>query len=66
MRLTTDGRVRQIWHIPLGQSKETLKPGETIGVHCIAVDSQGNIYLGDIYGERAQKFIPATRRDHSE
>jgi hypothetical protein len=62
MRFRRDGRVCQIWHIPLGESKETLQPGETIGVHGIAQDSQGNIYLGDIYGERAQKFVPVTKR----
>ena len=33
------------------------KSGEVSWVHGIAVDSQGNIYLGDIQGKRAQKFV---------
>jgi hypothetical protein len=33
------------------------KPGELDWVHAIAVDSRGNLYLGDIQGRRAQKFI---------
>jgi len=33
------------------------KPGELDWVHGIATDSQGNLYLGDIQGKRAQKFL---------
>ncbi|QDT46123.1 Virginiamycin B lyase [Symmachiella dynata] len=70
MRFNTDGRVQQVWSIPLGDIGENkdkpdgsrLKPGEAVGVHCIAQDSQGNLYVGDIYGERAQKFVPVTQR----
>jgi hypothetical protein len=32
------------------------KPGQLDWVHGIAVDSNGNLYLGDIQGKRAQKF----------
>ncbi len=32
------------------------QPGAVDWVHAVAVDSQGNIYLGDIQGRRAQKF----------
>jgi len=35
------------------------QPGEVDWVHGIAVDSNGNLYLGDIQGQRVQKF---TRR----
>lgn len=62
MRFSSDGRTRQVWSLPLGESKEKLKPGETIGAHCIVADSKGNLYVGDIYGERAQKFVPVTER----
>ena len=62
MRFSPDGRARQLWAIPLGKSKETLKPGEAIGIHCIARDAKGNLYVGDIYGERAQKFRPVSKR----
>ena len=70
MRLANNGRVKQIWTVPLGdigKDKDNpdvsrLKPGETVGIHCIDEDSKGNIYVGDIYGERAQKFVPVTSR----
>src|SRR5262249_36424167 len=61
VRFSPEGKVRQVWTIPLGV-KGKLKPGEAIGVHCIAEDEQGNLYVGDIYGERAQKFVPVSRR----
>ncbi len=32
------------------------KPGEVDWVHTIAVDSKGNIYLGDIQGKRIQRY----------
>ncbi|MEQ9408142.1 MAG: peptidyl-alpha-hydroxyglycine alpha-amidating lyase family protein [Fuerstiella sp.] len=70
MRFDTDGRVQQVWTIPLGDIGEDknnpdtskLAPGEAVGVHCIVQDSKGNLYVGDIYGERAQKFVPVTSR----
>lgn len=61
VRFSTDGRVRQLWTLPMGEVGNT-KPGETVGAHCIVKDSKSNIYIGDIYGERAQKFIPITSR----
>lgn len=70
MRFSTDGRVQQIWQIPLadiGEDKNNpnvsnLNPGEAAGVHCIAQDSKGNLFVGEIYSERAQKFIAITKR----
>ncbi len=70
MRFDTDGRVKQMWSIPLGDigtdknhpQTANLKPGEAVGVHCIVQDSKGNLYVGDIYGEHAQKFTPVTKR----
>lgn len=61
LRFSTDGRVRQMWTIPLGEQGK-VQPGEAIGIHCIDQDSQGNLYVGDIYGERAQKFVPVAQR----
>ena len=61
MRFGTDGRMRQLYTLPLGV-EGNVQPGETRGVHCLAVDKAGNVYLGDIYGERAQKFVPLTKR----
>lgn len=66
MRFAPDGKVKQIWTIPLGQVKGKTKPGEAIGVHCIVQDSKGNLYVGDIYGERAQKFVAVTKRAKKE
>jgi len=55
MKLNLKGKVLQ--RVPL--QKTTIPPGK-IGqlnwVHGIAFDSQGNLYLGDIQGGRAQKF----------
>lgn len=56
MRLDTTGRLLQLWTIPKGTDGEE-KPGELNWVHGIGVDSQGNLYAGDIVGQRAQKFV---------
>jgi NHL repeat len=59
MVLTPDGRVKRLWMFPKGQH-----PGELEWVHTLAVDSAGTLYLGDIQGKRAQKFLrlePADR-----
>jgi len=70
MRFSRDGKVQQIWQIPLGDIGKDknnpdvsgLKPGEAVGVHAIAVDGKGNLYVGEIYSERAQKFMPVVKR----
>ena len=34
--------------------------GQWYGLHMIAIDSQGNIYTGEVQnGERVQRFVPA-------
>lgn len=33
------------------------KPGEVNWLHAVAVDSDGNLYVGDIKGQRAQKLV---------
>jgi DNA-binding beta-propeller fold protein YncE len=73
MRFSTTGRLLQMWQIPLGDIGEDknnpdvsgLKAGEAVGVHCLATDSAGNLYVGEIYSERAQKFIPIANRPKS-
>jgi DNA-binding beta-propeller fold protein YncE len=52
MVFTPDGRVKRLWTFPKGQ-----RPGELDWVHALAVDRHGNLYLGDIQGRRAQKFL---------
>jgi sugar lactone lactonase YvrE len=58
MRFSTDGRVRQLWTVPVAQEGEA-KPGECNWLHAVAVDSQGNLYAGDIMGKRVQKLVRA-------
>ena len=55
IKLSPDGKVRL--RVPLQQTTVAPgNPGEVDWVHCIAIDSKGDIYLGDIQGKRAQKF----------
>jgi len=56
VRFDTSGRVLQLWALPLGtEGKE--QPGEVNWLHGVALDSQGNLYVGDIIGKRAQKLL---------
>jgi peptidylamidoglycolate lyase len=57
MRFSLDGRVQQVWGVPIGVDGKDTKPGECNWVHGMAIDAQGNIYAGDILGKRLQKFI---------
>jgi DNA-binding beta-propeller fold protein YncE len=62
MVFTPDGRVTRLITFPKGQ-----RPGELDWVHALAVDRRGDLYLGDIQGKRAQKFLrlePAGREGH--
>jgi len=56
VRFDTSGRVLQLWTFPLGEEGKE-QPGQLNWIHAIGVDSQGNLYLGDIRGRRAQKFV---------
>ena len=56
MRFSTDGRARQLWSTPLGLDGQE-QPGQCNWLHCVALDSQGNLYAGDINGKRLQKFV---------
>jgi hypothetical protein len=55
-KFAADGRLLQLWTVPKGADGQE-KPGELNWVHAMAIDSQGNIYAGDINGRRAQKFV---------
>ncbi len=60
VKLDTSGKV--LLRVSLPKTADPPgKLGEVNWVHGIAVDSQGNLYLGDIQGRRAQKFSPQTR-----
>jgi DNA-binding beta-propeller fold protein YncE len=55
MKLNLKGEV--LLRIPLPKTVVPPgKPGELDWVHSVAVDSKGDLYLGDIQGMRAQKF----------
>ena len=56
MKFDTTGRVLQLWTTPKGVDGAE-QPGDLNWVHGVALDSQGNIYAGDIIGKRAQKFV---------
>jgi DNA-binding beta-propeller fold protein YncE len=52
MVFTPDGRLTRLCTFPKGQ-----RSGELDWLHALAVDRRGNLYLGDIQGKRAQKFL---------
>jgi DNA-binding beta-propeller fold protein YncE len=56
MRLSPEGKLLALWTIPKGADGKE-RPGEVNWLHCIAVDSHGDLYLGDIQGRRIQKFV---------
>lgn len=58
MKFDSTGRALQVWSVPKGEDGHE-QPGDCNWVHCIALDSQGSIYVGDIIGKRAQKFVRA-------
>lgn len=64
LRFSTDGKLRQLWTVPVGQDGQE-QPGQCNWLHAAAVDSQGNLYAGDINGKRMQKFLrdPAAPRE---
>ena len=52
----TAGKLNELWTVPKGEDGKE-KAGDLNWVHCIALDSQGNIFAGDIRGKRIQKFV---------
>lgn len=58
MRFSPEGRALQLWTVPLGPDGQE-KPGQCNWLHAVALDSQGNLYAGDIMGKRLQKLVRA-------
>lgn len=56
VKFNTAGRILQLWTIPKGEDGNE-KPGDVNWLHAMAFDSRGNLYVGDIIGKRAQKFV---------
>ena len=55
-KFNTDGKMLELHGFPKGvDGAEQL--GDLNWVHGIAMDGQGNLYLGDITGKRLQKFL---------
>ncbi len=60
MVFTPEGRLTRLYTFPQGRGS-----GELEWVHALAVDPRGNLYLGDIQGRRAQKFLRIEPSDYS-
>ena len=60
MKLDTTGRVLEHWVFPLAEEGKLI-PGQTDWIHGMGVDSNGNLYVGDVRdwseSHRVQKFI---------
>jgi DNA-binding beta-propeller fold protein YncE len=56
MKFAPTGRLLQLFTIPKG-ADGLERPGEVNWVHALAVDSRGHLYLGDIKGKKAQRFL---------
>ena len=42
----------------IGSLREEIEPGQFVAPHCIAMDSHGAIYVGEVLeGKRIQKFV---------
>ena len=61
MKFTMDGKAKLQWVIPRSQDGSE-SPGDLNWVHCIAEDSMGALYCGDVRGMRIQKFNCLTER----
>lgn len=57
MCFTPQRRLVAQWGVPMGAGPDS-PPGQLDWVHCLAVDSRGAIYAGDVMGQRIQKFVP--------
>ncbi len=60
MKLNSDGKVLVRVSLPKTENP-SAKPGEVNQIHGIAVDSQGNLYLGGILAYPPRKFSPRTQ-----
>jgi DNA-binding beta-propeller fold protein YncE len=57
LKLDTEGHIKLLAVFPKGENGKE-KPGDLNWVHGMAVADDGTVYLGDVQGKRAQKFIP--------
>ena len=59
LQFTTAGRLLSSW------GTYGSMPGAVFGVHQFSVDSEGNVYMAEAFGGRAQKFAPRKGVDKS-
>jgi sugar lactone lactonase YvrE len=58
-----DGRANKCLHMTLAGKvlsqwgEKGLKPGQFLLPHCLAVDRNGAVYVGDVEGKRLQRFV---------
>jgi sugar lactone lactonase YvrE len=59
MRINPQLEIQSWWAFDFQPDAKTAttRPGALCWVHALAVDAQGNLYLGDIQGKRIQKFL---------
>jgi sugar lactone lactonase YvrE len=56
LKFSPEGKLLQLVTVPKGNDGME-RPGEVNWVHAVAADSAGNLYVSDIKGKRAQKFL---------
>jgi len=56
MKLDTEGHIKLLSVFPKSENGKE-KPGDLNWVHSMDVAADGTIYLGDVQGKRAQKFV---------
>jgi sugar lactone lactonase YvrE len=59
LQFTSAGRLVSSW------GTYGSMPGALFGVHQFSVDSEGNVYVAEAFGGRAQKFVPRKGADKS-
>ncbi len=56
LKIDAEGRTRELWTLPKGVDGHE-HPGDVNWVHTMAFGKDGGLYVGDIEGRRAQKFV---------
>jgi hypothetical protein len=56
MRFDTTGKLLQLWSFPMGETGKEV-PGDLNWAHGLTADADGNLYIVDVMGCRAQKFV---------
>ncbi len=56
MKFNTSGKLLQLWSFPMGEDGKE-QPGDLNWAHGMTVDAAGNLYIVDVMGKRAQKFV---------